>query len=122
MCQEKSGVGVVMNNFKGVSKSNVRNSVCMPACLFILKKKLGGNLHDNFAIHVDYCHAVMQSCHADYQNPLKNAIRYVFTIFRYYKIMVRRNWTKFNDVKVKEIAAVHGHMAILKKRRASLPT
>ena len=54
--------------------SNVRNGVCLFACLYnLLFKKLGGNLHDNFAIHAAihayYCHAVMRSCHADYQSP-----------------------------------------------------
>ena len=37
-CARKKMCRVVMNNFKGVIMSSVRNGVCMPACLFIVKK------------------------------------------------------------------------------------
>ena len=41
VCHEKKMCRAVMNNFKGVIMSNVRNGVCMPACLFIVKKHQG---------------------------------------------------------------------------------
>ena len=37
-CVRKKMCRVVMNNFKGVIMSNVRNGVWIPACIFIVKK------------------------------------------------------------------------------------